>query len=496
MTFVEAAIELLKREGGPLSVEILAERAASEGLLKRPSKNPLSAMKGGLTRELKRGEEARVIAVDEGLFALPEAEAAEAEPAVEADVEAESESDGETAERPARRRRRRRRRRGGGNGVPERELDAAPEEVDDGEGDEAEDQDDEAEDEDEDDPGSQRRAIEPQTPEELELAELYAGESEVASAADRSEYSDELSADEDRPMLPAIKAERRGRRGRDGRRDRGRGRDRDRDRRPRNRDRDRDRDTEGDEGRRAESAVAASDLIGQVVEVMTDSSERSMQWSQLAATLRKRAGRSESTEDLASMLRRAVLLEETSAARLQIAPRVLCRGRDRVSLGSRDGSDLHAALSRREDEVRVALTHRLSGLSDKKLEVIAEVYLVRSGYRDINWVKRVSPSSYAAVVDPGGETVLVGARAGGTPVDRRGVGELRAGVVAKDLRAGLLLAPQPLSDAAREELAKDGPPIVALCGPPFISALIDSGIGVATRSFTVRSLDDSLFERL
>ena len=153
MTFVEAAIELLKREGAPLPVEILAERAASEGLLSRPSKNPLSAMKGRLTTELKRGESARVVEVEEGVFALPgvveepeDVEEIEEPEDVEDTEEAEDVEDIEEpelteageepeAERTGRRRRRRRRRRRGGNGVTDAEPAELPEEIEDAEAD-------------------------------------------------------------------------------------------------------------------------------------------------------------------------------------------------------------------------------------------------------------------------------------------------------------------------------------------------------------------------
>jgi hypothetical protein len=517
MTFVDAAIELLRREGGPLSVEVLAERATSEGLLKRPSKNPLSAMKTRLTVELKKGADSRIVKFEDGMFALVgEEEAGELEVAAEPKDAAAAEEPGEQSGRRSRRRRRR-----GNNGVSE-DRDEARAEV------AAEDRDDEpgddepAEDEDDDEeipPEQRRREIEPSTPEEAELAEIYAGETDFAAAAERSEYSDELTADEDRPMLPAIKAERRGRRGREGRgrdrdRDRDRGRDRkdrgrgkDRDRaRDRDRDRERDRDTDGERdgsrrdssapAERGESAVAASDLIGQLAEILADGNERSLPWSQAASLLRKRAGRSESVEDLAELLRRAVLIEEATSARLQVSPRVCTRGRDRLTLGRRESAELHPLLSRMEDEVKVALTHKLSALAGRKLETLVAAFLEHNGYAEIEWIKRVTPSSYAVATAPGGESILVSARSGAKPVDRRGVGELRAGITAKKLRSGLLVAPQPLSPEARNELAKEGPPIAVRCGPELVAALVDAGLGVATRTFAVRSVDDGFFDRL
>ena len=88
-------------------------------------------------------------------------------------------------------------------------------------------------------------------------------------------------------------------------------------------------------------------------------------------------------------------------------------------------------------------------------------------------------SSYAVGEPPSGiGPVLIGVRAGSEPVDRRGIGELRVGVQAKDLVSGLLVAPEGLSDIARQELRRPGPSISLLVGDSFVSALVTSGIGV------------------
>jgi hypothetical protein len=488
MTFVDAAIELLRRAGKPLPVETLADRAASEGLVGKSKGNPISAMKARLSVELKKGVSSRVVKIEEGVYGLAgeaEVEGADGEAAEAAEIDAEA---------PREKRSRRRRRRGGraSNGAPAT-ADAADEDEDEGP-DEDEDLD---QDEDEED---LRRPIEPQTDEERELAELYAEDAGTSSAADRAEYRDEQTADEDRQMLPAIKSER-GRGGRRTRRERGdrpsrgRGRDRDRDRdgdRERGRPRARDRD-----GDRERLPAAADTLLDQVAETLEDINERAVPCSQLAAMLRKRYERSEETDELAARIRRAVLAGEAAAARSQLSPPVLLRGRDRLSLGRVESPELRAAVVRLEQEARVALSHRLAALGAEKLEILAEILLERAGWTELEWIKRVDGSSYATGLGPGQiEPSLIGARAGGKPVDRRGVGELRAGVVAKRLSGGLLIAPQPLSPEARSELAKEGPPMEILCGPPLIERLLEAGLGIASRAVVFHTLDEEFFDRL
>src|SRR5690606_7768404 len=96
-----------------------------------------------------------------------------------------------------------------------------------------------------------------------------------------------------------------------------------------------------------------------------------------------------------------------------------------------------------------ALAARLAKASPSGFERIIHAYLVAAGYRDIDWVKRVGGISYATATAPGiARTVLLSARSGAEPIDRRGIGELRVGVEAKDLVAGILMTPGELSEDA------------------------------------------------
>ncbi|HTM22931.1 MAG TPA: restriction endonuclease, partial [Kofleriaceae bacterium] len=135
-------------------------------------------------------------------------------------------------------------------------------------------------------------------------------------------------------------------------------------------------------------------------------------------------------------------------------------------------------------------------LSLPVLEQVAHVWLSQAGYRDIEWIKRVDRSAYASAQSPDLGAVLIGVRSGDQPVDRRGVGELRAGVAAKNLAAGVLLAARPLSGEALSELEKAGKPLLAMCGDALVTALMSARIGVQTAAVPVVYLDVDYFEEL
>ena len=93
-------------------------------------------------------------------------------------------------------------------------------------------------------------------------------------------------------------------------------------------------------------------------------------------------------------------------------------------------------------------------------------------------------------------TILISARAGDAPVDRRGVGELRVGVEAKGLLAGHLFAARELSVEAERELERPGRSIAVYAGDAFVTALLSAGVGVVTAAAPVRYVDDQLFGEL
>ena len=92
--------------------------------------------------------------------------------------------------------------------------------------------------------------------------------------------------------------------------------------------------------------------------------------------------------------------------------------------------------------------------------------------------------------------VLISARSGDQAIDRRGIGELRVGVEAKNFVAGILFAPRELSEDAEQELERAGRSISVMCGDSLVAALIAAGVGVVSAAAPVHYLDDQLLDEL
>lgn len=225
---------------------------------------------------------------------------------------------------------------------------------------------------------------------------------------------------------------------------------------------------------------------------------------QLAQMMRKRRLVDADPEALWRPLKSALLADHQRRAAAGLPPRVAYRGRDLFAYRPGANAELEAAETALESAAHRlrgaterALAARLVELTLPVLEQVVQLYLVQTGWREVEWIKRVDRSGYAVAREPGdGQQIMISARAGNQEVDRRGVGELRAGVAAKNLSRGLLLAPRELGADARAELERPGKPVSAMCGLPWAGALVDAGIGVALRTMPVAYLDAELFDRL
>ncbi|HUS28303.1 MAG TPA: restriction endonuclease [Kofleriaceae bacterium] len=225
---------------------------------------------------------------------------------------------------------------------------------------------------------------------------------------------------------------------------------------------------------------------------------------QLAAMMRKRSLVNQDPEQLWPQLKAELLGDERSYRTLGLRPRIVYRGRDLFSPGPVSMSatadaeaGLASALSKLASATHRALSQRLAKASPAGFERIIHAYLVAAGYRDIDWVKRIGGISYATAIAPGlDRTVLISARSGSEPIDRRGVGELRVGVEAKDLVTGILITPGELSEDAERELERAGRSISVVCGDQLVAALIQAGVGVVSAAAPLHYLDDQLLEEL
>ena len=225
---------------------------------------------------------------------------------------------------------------------------------------------------------------------------------------------------------------------------------------------------------------------------------------QLAQMMRKRNLVTQDPEQLWPQLKAELLGDERSYRTLGLRPRIVYRGRDlfapgpvAMSMTAEVEASMASALSKLAGATHRALAQRIQRASAAGFERLIHAYLVAAGYREIDWIKRVGGISYATAQAPGlARTVLISSRSGDQPIDRRGIGELRVGVEAKDLVAGILFAPRELSEDAEQELERAGRSISVMCGDLLVAALIATGVGVVSAAAPVHYLDDQLLDEL
>jgi hypothetical protein len=380
------------------------------------------------------------------------------------------------------------------------------------------------------------------SPEEQELSAIY-GDEMGGGAIASTEFRDHRTSDEDRPMTPEINArEERNKRWEERRRQRRERRDQraaQREERQQRREDNRgpqpqhrqehrpDRADRPDRGDRPQlpapaqlslPAAPPSNGHGEHVVHRVGNSLGDAAWQvfqslrssqplpvkQLAAMMRKRGLLDVDPEQAWPHLKAALIGDERSYRQLGLRPRIVYRGRDLfgpgpVAIASTSAAEasLASALSQLAVATHNALRDRVGRASPGGFERLVHAYLVSTGYQDNEWVKRVGGISYATALPPDGSSaIMVSARSGNEAVDRRGVGELRVGVEAKQLLAGLLLSARELSEDAERELVRPGRSIMVLCGDAFVGALIGAGVGVVTAAAPLRYVDDQLLDEL
>lgn len=391
------------------------------------------------------------------------------------------------------------------------------------------------------------------TDEEKELSAIYGDVS--APAAAHGEFQDQKTRDEDRPMMPEINAREERKAHWQERRDRRKQRQ---DERRQRRDQQQPRPGQQGQGggggggaraggeprpqhdqrppheprpqhehrvnehrppqelRRFEMPVnghADTDALGRVGTPLGDAAAtvfaqlrngQPLPVRQLAAMMRKRSLVNQDPEQLWPQLKAELLGDERSYRTLGLRPRIVYRGRDLFAPGpvamsqtAEAEAGVANALSKLASATHGALALRLRKASPQGFERIIHAYLVAAGYREIEWVKRVGGIAYASATAPGiSRTVLISARSGDQAIDRRGIGELRVGVEAKDLVAGILFSATDLSEDAERELERAGRSISVVCGDQLVATLINAGVGVVSSAAPLHYLDDALLDEI
>jgi hypothetical protein len=130
---------------------------------------------------------------------------------------------------------------------------------------------------------------------------------------------------------------------------------------------------------------------------------------------------------------------------------------------------------------------------------IARVLLQREGFGPATFVKRVEGTIYVEALRGRGfrpSRCLVALRPGVTAAGRRALGELRAGIRARNQDEGLLLLAGRLADDAISEWKQPGQPIEVVDGPAMAETCVRHGIGVVSAAVAVDLIDADFFAEL
>ena len=146
-----------------------------------------------------------------------------------------------------------------------------------------------------------------------------------------------------------------------------------------------------------------------------------------------------------------------------------------------------------------ALERRIAELPGPAFEALARVLLQREGFGPATFVKRVEGTIYVEALRGRGSRPsrsLVGLRPGSTSAGRRAIGELRAGIRARNQDEGVLLLAGRLAEDAIAEWKQAGPPVEIADGQAIAETCIRHGVGVINAMVSVDFVDADFFAEL
>jgi hypothetical protein len=207
------------------------------------------------------------------------------------------------------------------------------------------------------------------------------------------------------------------------------------------------------------------------------------------------------------VLRAALASEAKERLRAGVRPRIKSAGSGLYALARRvPDADLEKAEyvfgeARRalRERTLAAIEQRLGELAPSSFEAIARVLLQREGFGPATFVKRVEGTIYVEALRGRGfrpSRTLVALRPGMTAAGRRAIGELRAGIRARNQDEGILLLAGRLSDDAIAEWKQPGPPIEVVDGCAMAETCVRHGIGVISAAVTMDLIDADFFTEL
>jgi hypothetical protein len=258
----------------------------------------------------------------------------------------------------------------------------------------------------------------------------------------------------------------------------------------------------GPAGRRILSPVDAA------IEILRGQAPgRGMHVRQLAdAAIRRRLVHGEPNEAW-RVMRAALAAEPKERLRAGTRPRVRSAGSGLFALSRRPPDmDLERAEhvfgeARRalRERTLASLEQRLSELAPAAFEAVARVLLQREGFGPATFIKRVEGTIYVEALRGRGarpSRCLIGLRPGPTPAGRRAIGELRAGIRARNQDEGLLMLAGRLAEDGIAEWRQPGPPIEVADGAALAETCVRHGVGTMNATISVDFVDADFFAEL
>lgn len=247
-------------------------------------------------------------------------------------------------------------------------------------------------------------------------------------------------------------------------------------------------------------------LVEAAVEVLRSGEGRALHVRQLADLALKRRLLTGDAGELQRQLRLALLRESREREAEGLRPRlrhigggqfVLQESKLEPELG-RAERELHERSERLREATRAAIRRRIGRMSPPSFEVLVRTLLERMGLGAIDLVRRGEGVAYFGAARPAGVEIaraLVAVRPGESPIDRRAIGELRAGLKVRGFGEGWLLAAGPMSPDATAEL-KAGGQVTVYDGAALSALLLVHRLGVKRLMMPLDYLDVELWSEL
>jgi len=247
-------------------------------------------------------------------------------------------------------------------------------------------------------------------------------------------------------------------------------------------------------------------LIDTLLDILRATGGGPMHVRQLADAVAKRKGGDPAqANDLPRLARAALVREQRDRDAEGLRPRVRPLGGGNYATPDRKldpellqaERDLAGASARLREATRAAVRRRLGRMSPAAFDALGRTLADKLGITGLELLRRGEGVTYWGGTRPAGVgtvRTLVAFRAGEGEVNRRAVGELRAGLAAKGYDEGILLSAGRPNGEAIAELKAGG--VTLYDGAALAALVIKHGLGVRRVTMPVDYLDVEFFAEL